>query len=263
MSRAPNLVPRIRVDTRKLRQRIEIAKRSGDQGATEGARVMAAAFVDFVLTTSPQDTNRYVNGWIEAARDVRATQRTPLPIQESRSRNRILAALEGQVRRLDKKAEQLETVLDRWYYTKGRTGPWLRKKEAELRRLHKRRERAAEELAKFIGAEGAIAIDLYGRKGAKTQRLTTVRTKVYGGVGAIIHAGGARVVRLHNLEPHATFVERRTRVVARAVAVLRSAGLRRAGTAYLRKQAAAGGLKLGAGQIVGGRGLPAEEFSNG
>jgi hypothetical protein len=176
-----------------------------------------------------------------------------LPIRDSRVGKMIEEILIRQLETLERRITAKKKTLDAWYYSRGRTGPWLRKEEGRIHKLERQRDRAAEELAKFYGATGVVAFDLFTDR---AKRRATVRDKIYGGSGAIITAGTRAFTRLHNLEPHASFVERRERVMARALGVLRQVGAKRASRKYLETQAAAGGLRLDTGSTSGRRMLP-------
>lgn len=266
----PTNVPVVHINTAELQRRVAVARASGPRGMEEGVKVMASAFVDFADRVSPKDTNRFVNGFIMAGAEIGATSKQPYPVRESRYRKMIENVLIRQERTFARQAKALETTLDRWYYSKGRSGPWLRKKERELRKLKKRHVRAGEELAAFRANPHAVGIDLFNRKydvkvdgegnvlsvKAYIARLASVRTKIYGGKGALITSGRRVFARLHNLEAHASFAERRHRVVARAMSQLRRVGVRRASRRYLEHQAIAGGLRLAGGSVSGSRGLP-------
>lgn len=262
---APTMTaPVVTINTDLLRRRLETARQSGPRAREDAARVLAAAFVEFAVEHAPRDTNRYVNGWIMAARQVGATTRTPLPTRESRYRKMYENVLTRQLTRLERKSKSLARTLDRWYYSKGRRGPWLRKMERELRKLERRAERAREELEAFRSNPDVIVMDLFRRKGGRaTQRLATTRSAIYGGAGALLRAGSRVFVRLHNREAHASFVEREHRIVSRAMGQMRRVGVRRAGRAYIERQAIAGGLRVAAGSVAGSRGLPAGRLGRG
>lgn len=87
-------------------------------------------------------------------------------------------------------------------------------------------------------AEGAAAIFIGGRA-TKTQfrvsNLGRVDVKIHGGSASLHRVGGQSLVEMRNAEPHARIVERRTRLMARAIAGARrdAPGLRRIGAKHL------------------------------
>lgn len=201
-------------------------------GARKAAlRAMVEAAFEPMIREAPRDTNRFVRGWIMAARDVKATRVAVPAVKPSRYRAEILAILEGQVAVLARALDRKRGVLDRWYTARGRSvsrgyGARLRREVAAAER---RLRRAVEELAKARGESAALLFDAV--RGGR--RVSTVRERIYGGSGAYLEAGGRVFARLHNKEPHARIVERRTGLLRRANSRARRAGLRRAGRSYL------------------------------
>lgn len=194
-------------------------------------RALVTEAFDPVIREAPRDTNRYVRGWIMACRDLGAT-RAPVPqVQPSRYRAEIMAILEDQAASIARAIARKRAVLDRWYTAKGRpvTRGYGAKLRREIERLEKRLRRAVEELSKAQGQPAALLFDAV-RGGRK---LSTVREKIYGGSGVYLEAGGKLFARLHNKEPHARLVERRTQLLKRAQTRARTRGLKRASKSYL------------------------------
>ena len=207
-------------------------------------KVMGQEFVKHLSVMAPRDTNRYVRGWIEAGNKAGLTSSPLPPVVPSRSADRLAGRLERQLAEWEARLERARKVVLYWdalhqsrYVARGRSDKWeknllARKAEAEKRveKLVVLVERAKAQVEAFE-ATGGSGIVIWGRK-TKSQlakgQLATVRERVYGGAGQFIRNGWNSLVRLHNLEGHATLVEKRYRVVARALAMVRATGARRA-----------------------------------
>lgn len=236
-----------RIDTSVLRGKLAGLEQRADAAAAAVLLSGADTFVGFMDKFARRDTGRYVRGWIEAGNDLPIPQRRPPALKASRWEQKIRGALESQIDRLVKQINSLHGILDAWYYSKGRPlNAWARGKQAEVNRLTRRLERAVGQYREYLGADGpVIAFDVFSqgrtkitREGVRKRlRLTTVRTKIYGGEGTLRAGPDGPSVILHNREPHASLVERRYRFVARArgmVRALTEAEGRRIATRHLK-----------------------------
>ncbi len=207
----------------------ELARR---RAAAEAVKPLAAVFVDTMEIVAPRDTNRYVRAWQLAANDAGLPPRAVLPVRSSSKRAEWIKALEGQVDYWARQADKWQRLMtlyeqyDAAHPTKKNGEP--RKKRtatASYRRYRRLRDRAAREvkkadeiLAEALASEGFLLFDKGGfapgraaRFGKRKRFRTTIRAKVYGGEGSVMHIGPVTLVRLHNREPHASIVSRSAR----------------------------------------------------
>lgn len=230
------------VNVRGLVAKINAIRRDLPNAERHAVALLGRAQVDLFQAISPRDTNRYVRGWLAAGNSAGVGSWSLPPIEESRSHVRSVARVEAQLRgyarRLqaaEKNAEYWHRLYQRRYADTNRRDRWERNAKDRVRRADVRAEklrvlveRLTETLAQLRADPSAIVI---GGRRTKSDlavgRLITVRDREYGGVGAIIQSGDRTYIRLHNLEPHASIVESRSRVVGRVVAALRIAGLQR------------------------------------
>ena len=209
-------------------------------------QLMAEEFVNHALSISPRDTNRYVRGWIEAGNKSGVGSWPLPPLIDSKFADKFAARLESQLASNESRMAAEQAAVKHWadlhqerYLSKGRTDKWerslLKKKreaEARLAKVTALVERAREQVKKFHA--GAIVI--WGKKTKRAyslSQLATVRENAYGGDGKVIKDGYQTFVLLHNLEAHATIVEKRWRVVARATGRLRAVGFKKASKAMV------------------------------
>lgn len=157
-------------------------------------------------------------------------------------------------RRTEKQLERLELAEDRWFRLKEsderrpnhRRWKSYRAKLKILDRIEKSMERALEQWkaareaagAGVSAEDGAAAIFIAGRKTKTRFRLSNVGRvirRIFGGEARLIRAGTMSVVEIRNMEPHARIVERRTRLMSRALAEARrdTPGLRRVSNRHL------------------------------
>lgn len=219
------------IDDSGLRRKTRtLAERAAPAGL-EVARSGADHFVEFMVEKAPRDTRRYVRAWVQAGNQAGLTRRPVPPLQESRWQAQFLDALERQIERHVDRINTLQGMLDRWYYSKGRPlGSWARRKQREIERRTRYLIKAVEHLRRFQNASAPVLF-FAGAEAAQfsgtgiwrdvRRRASTIRDKVYGGRGAVVEEGGEARIVLHNLEPHVTLVERRTRLVGRGRAAVK------------------------------------------
>ena len=237
----------VTVDYSAFKARMARMRRDGASGREAFALAMAAAFAQNVVKLSPIDTHRYVRGWMEAARGAGVRVGALPPIVNSRKKDQITEALVKQVNATRKREGALLNARKLWYEdsNRPRRGYYF-KLERQIQRAGERARRAEEELQKFLGATGGIAM-MRGSGAALNgyQRLIsadalnlTVRDKVYGGRGRVLRGGSVTGVLLHNLEPHCRVVEKYRRPAGRARVTLAQSGLQKLKPEYVKRLAA-------------------------
>ena len=222
-------LPKVTLDDRVWRSRVEAAERVLPFAAEEAAVAQAGVFVDAVAVLTRRDTNRLVRGWIIAGRQVGATERAVPPVQVSKRGAEI-------ERKLTEQVERTTAIWRMWrswqehYQRERRTGqPYYRKITRELRKADRRRERAVEQLRLFLEADGVgvIFFDVENpTQRNQNRRLSTVRTNIHGGKGEVVRTGDAAGVALTNLEPHFWVVERNPSLGHPATAAATAAAVR-------------------------------------
>lgn len=220
-----------KLDIRPFQAKLRAMVHERPRAATEVAKLIAHSVIRDVVTHAPRATNRYVRGWVQANNEASLEPMNLPTLMPNPKYDEFRRLLERQVEQNRRSAERLRGVLDAWFYSKGRrlTG-YGRRLEGALRRVEHRLMRSEQELAKFIAADGqAVLVFVAGRD----RILTTVREKVYGGRGRLVVDQGGAYVEAQNLEPHATIVEARTGVVAKAAAKFRAFGINRSKRVYI------------------------------
>lgn len=239
------------LDTTKFRRQIDNCKRAGPEGRKAAVLALAEEVVSSLEIMWPRDTNKSMNGWKAAGNAAGLRTRMLLPINRSSRHDLYVAALSEQMAQAQREYMRWDRM-DKLYQSQNRTRePYYRKIQRFKRAAAKRIDKAAEQLRLVNESEGVIFMDrggyLYGDrrflKSGYLQRLSTVRTKVYGGSARRIEAGSQTFIELTNHEPHAKMVERVARhghPLRQAIAHARSLGGRRITQAYLKKMRAAG-----------------------
>ncbi|MBX3380870.1 MAG: hypothetical protein KF805_12320 [Phycisphaeraceae bacterium] len=164
--------------------------------------------------TAPTDTGRFKKNLAEAAN---AAGVGPLPVIATK-RSRYA---EIYLSRLTESVAYWKFMDDR-YQRENRT------REPFYRKILRKRARAERELARFEQTNDAIVIG--GLRGSKDP---SVRYKLYRGSGRIVQTRNTTVVQVHNTEAHASFVERRSKVMRNAISAVKAGG---AGIARLTKK---------------------------
>jgi len=203
-----------------LKNRIARAVANAPAAKAVAASIWGAKFIELMDKRAPRDTNRYVNGWLQAGRGAGVSSLPDHPLRPTQSQ--YLFRLEQQYFREVKRLALLELDLRIWYEQK--TGRKKRGYYNKLKRaVEKARERVArseEEIKKASGDANVIVIG--GRKSraknpvGKLSGLATVRLNQYGGEGSLKMVGTTAILTLHNKEPHCKLVERRFRSVGSA-----------------------------------------------
>jgi hypothetical protein len=238
---------RAKVSTQGLQRRLAGLSSAAPEAGETAVQIMAQEFLGSVVDASPRDTNRYVRGWMEAGNKAGVSSYALPQIEPSRFADRFAARLERQLVEWEQKLEEAERIERYWrelhqerYVAKGRTDKWerdlLKKAKAAAARVEKTRGLvtiAREQVDKYHAGAVVIWGRSVKREFSKGQ-LATVREQAYGGDGKMMRNGWGTVVLLHNLEAHASIVEKRLRIVARATARLRAVGFKRATRAMTR-----------------------------
>lgn len=213
---------RTTMNIRGLQMRLRAMANASPAARRSAVRIMGETVIKRVLATSPADTNRYKRGWAEAG-NAAGVGIFAVPQYNRSSRYSEMLS------KLADAAADWRYILKTRYDDKGRNDRHRAKAQAQLEKAEKR-------LADFLSNESGavVGFNLYGGG-----RQFSARHKIYGGRGRIVSIGDRTYVELHNLEPHATMVEKQRGVMRRAVGSLRGAGLKRAGKGYIDRQAAA------------------------
>lgn len=240
-----------RVDDRRFRQAARGWARG--QAAAEKVVVMdlGEEFVRLLLKESPQDTRRYIAGWIQAANQAGIGGGIPVPaIRRSKYADKLIVRLERQLIFLQKQVARAEEAEKFWagvyanrYERYNRRDRWAMDC---LRKLEKARKRAktmsdlvqfaSDQLSKFKNGD-AGEIVIWGKKEARVtakRAYASVRDKVYGGTGRWRRAGYRTFLELKNNEAHASLVEASKHPVRYATLGTYGQGLRKVQTRSVR-----------------------------
>lgn len=221
-----------KTDTSKMVKSIRQMANASHAARRQAIKIIAGEVVLGVVRDSPRDTNRFVRGWIEAGNKAGVTSLAVPSLNQSSRHDQIAARLQRQL-------AKWQGIVQR-YERQGR-------RDKHYNQAVRRRDAAKRELERFWATEdgAVVAFDLYKwQRNYSGRKLTTVRHNIQGGEGQIITAGDHTFVHLHNKEPHASVVERRTGVMRIAMAKYKAVGLRRATKGYIARVAAAGGVPV-------------------
>lgn len=236
----------VKVDLRGLKRRLHDAEAVGGKASLAALTVIGRDFGAVLMATSPTDTNRYKRGWGEAINQAGLGPVSLPPMEKSKYAERMLERLEQQVERFAARMEIMRKAAEYWqkvymnrYERPGRKGQWERdcaaKRDNAVKNFEmasKQHARAVEQVQQF----DPMGLVIWGRKSRdgklRMAEVSTVRTKFYGGRGGLLGSwvsgyGSEVMLYLHNLEPHASIIEKNHRVVARAFAAVRRPGVRR------------------------------------
>jgi len=234
--------PTVYIDDRLFREKIRKMKAN----QPEAGRAMVVELVDLAADGLLQfsapfnDTNRYYNGWADAATKA-GSPRAMLPLEKPKRYADIRARLQ---RQHDVSRDIFKFWSKRVAGIEARGGnyaKWKSYKQAK-KKLSKAVDvfdRAIENLEHFQETGGVGAINFAGkyggaqRTGLSLAALDRTIHKVYGGSGRVFNIGPKWLAELRNAEPHAKLVERKHRVISRTKARLRKLGARSASQKYL------------------------------
>lgn len=250
-----------RVDDSAMRKQHASMLRRGGLARSAGVQEMARQVCRVAFASANHDTNRFRraialmhNQMLPAG----GGGRDAIPVPPLRQSDEVLTQrkrLERQIKQSGARVKSADKTIETWDPIANRVDPppksllamrgnASRKRKAAAivraakrtkRKAEKQVARAEEELALFDRSPFAIVMG--GRRtksAAALGRLSTVRTKVYGGTATVRELGAMTVVELRNKEPHARIVEKRDRTMRGALAAgFRGTGLRRIGRRHL------------------------------
>lgn len=237
-----------KLDTSRLHAKLRALEAAGREADEAAVQVLGEVFIDRVVELTPRDTNRAVNGWIEAGRAAGVTTRPLLPYNVSSRRQQWLDELAEEEAALARTVERRAAWKDRAdqedrakagmrrrdgkaYARRSRTASY-KANVRKLRVAERRLARVREEIEKAVGSEFFVFFSARFGKRA----YSTVRTTVYGGTGRRIVEPGRAAVEFVNREPHVRLIERNPNLghpIATAMAVVRSLGYQVAGKKWL------------------------------
>lgn len=200
-------------DISGIRRRVADLQRRGALARGTAAKVYADELLRAIDRDTPRDTNRMAAGFMQGAN---AAGLGPFDVPAVKASEKF-----------PKMQRTLQRQLNKWlnlraiYEREGRTGqPYYRK----ILRAVESATRQIELLT-----DTSILVQNRGRRVR-----WTVRHRVYGGTGRRIETPGGTFFQVRNLEPHAIIIDRRRKIVARALGQARLTGLRKVRRSYLR-----------------------------
>lgn len=239
-------------------RKLRLAARNTESARREGAELVVRGLVIALSSRSPRDTNRYVRGWLIAGR--MAGVSLPLPsLKESKYHAAYVILLERWVATCERRLRDVENRIE-FMYPNGRPRKGGRaydrlnaKADAARARLDQARrdldtvkadpfaavfhtekfrtdghvERSTNARGKresrwvrgeHLGVVSNDTRDVLDR--AAEVGKVSIRTKVYGGYGALRHVAGKTLIHLRNLEAHSAIVEARKGVAKSSLAAL-------------------------------------------
>lgn len=248
----------LKMDLRGLRRRLHDAEAVAGRASLAALTVIGRDFAQSLMANSPEDTARYKRGWGEAINQAGLGPVSLPAMKKSKYAERLLDRLEQQVDRFAARMERRRKVAEFWekvyqnrYERPGRKGQWERdcaaKRDMAVKNYEtakKQHEKAVEQVKSF----DPMGLVIWGRQSTdgklRMREVSTVRVKNYGGRGGLLGSwvsgyGSEVMLFLHNLEPHASIVEKSHRVVARASAAVKRPGVRRRARDVIGKRLAA------------------------
>ena len=236
-----------RIDDSRFRARIGAIRRELNPAGITFNAVVASEIVKYPILAGPKDTNAYVRGWQIAHNKLvplgngRIAPVTVFPLRESRYSRQNRHRLERQLQKWELIVQNLQrSVAHMRSFKTSSTRTAVA--ERNLRKAITIRDMARQQLARIDSPGGGSAIVIGGRKTQgffTTGSLATARVGFYGGDARVISIGRRSMIEVRNMVPHAHLVERRTRLVAAALAASKSRGLQVGRTAYKGRLAAA------------------------
>lgn len=215
---------KVTVDTTRLRRKLRAAQ------ATElprrAALVQQTTAVTKIALDMPgkngliYDTGRWRAALAQAANEVGAGPFVPATIREGRL-NKVI------VRRAVKQYTIAQARVN-WYDS---LGPLTRSQQKQADKARRWLDTAKAYLERVGVGKSTIAVGLFGNGPVKTY------DRIYGGRGYFIRGGsGLLTVALHNMEPHASLVEWRYKVMRLATSVVgKLTGMKQVKSAYVRQ----------------------------
>lgn len=179
------------------------------------ARALGEEFCKYMIDSAPRDTNRYLRGWLLAARQAGILIPTP-GLNVSSRRDRFIAQLQRQLAVRERRLKNLLFQKRVWYDQKperSKDGYYTQYLVPEIPKVEKSIKQAQRILKQASGSDHFIFIP--SRLDA-TRVTDTVRTRIYGGEGRLVQDEHSVRVDMRNLEIHARFLERKHMLAKRA-----------------------------------------------
>lgn len=240
----------LQLDATKLYQKVRTYEQRSPGARLEAAREVMAPLMAEIVALTPIDTGRLAAGYAQAANAAGLGPIAVPPIQPSKRAEEAERKLEEQIKYFQKVVEQLDRIIAAGggqFQGKGIDRSTATRRRATAQR---RVQRAQKQLEKWLGSnDRGIVIGLFFAAGGTTgnQVATTVREDVKGGTGSAVVTQFFSGYRIHNLEPHATLVERNTGTVKAALNGAKAFRIKRVGRKYLASIGAGDAARRAAG----------------
>lgn len=242
--------PKVFIDRKGFDLKIKRLK----QNVPEAGRQTVVALMDIAghslvdFSDGFTDTNRYINGWIDAANQV-GVNIAKRQLKRPKRFHEIGAVLRKQERISEGIfkfwSARVKGMEQRPGHAKWKSYREAKKKLSKAVDLY---DRAIENRERFDETKGTGVIN-FGPKSKNKILLSSLNRvifKTYGGSGRIFQRGTQWFGEMRNAEPHAKLVEKKHRVVSKTKARLRLIGGRNASKKYL-ESLTAGVVGAGAG----------------
>lgn len=224
----------IKVDGAELHRRLDHLRRNMGLVITTAIEEINVLIAVRIEETSPRDTNRFVRGWLLACADVGPIPAAIPGVQASARHQQYLAYLEKEANRVGRMLKSAQAKMEWWYLSKpdrNRNRPAFHELSRAITQLSKWHNRLIEEYVKLDGDPTGLLMD----KERGQRNYSTVRVGIYGGRGIISEQSDRVTVVLHNREPHATIVEKRYGILARAMREVKRLGIARVNKSLVRR----------------------------
>ena len=226
----------VRSDTTQLMKSIEALKRQQTVARQAQLTALANNCAKGFEAFTPEDTGRLKKAWLEACGEVGADSAVLPSLKPSRRADRIYQRIRGQWINTHIQRVKLETLFNKWYPDGRKLGEFGQRMKRDLAKVVKREGKLKEQYDLWKQADQAPVI-MIGRGGG--HKYATLRTKVYGGRGAIRDHGERSELLLHNQEPHASIVDSNTGMKSKVARYLKMFGGKQLESKYRTKLAEA------------------------
>lgn len=195
---------RVTVSTEGLRRRSALSMRDLSAAHRRALESAVGPAMAEAAKRAPRDTGRYRRGAAMAANAAGQSVRVPR-VGPSRLAAKYQSILESQIVVFEHELSEA-MIAEAKSTASGVRRDRLRKR---VERARKRIQRSREELAAYQSSGGTALV----MEAGKGRRLTTVRTRLYGGTASFRSRDGESVLAARNREPHASIVESRIPIV--------------------------------------------------
>jgi hypothetical protein len=222
----------VKVDSTLLMRRLDGLRKSLPEISGVAALEGNALIAGRVAETSRRDTNRFVRGWLIAMKMVGPIPAMVPGVQASSRHADYVLKLILERNAVKRELVSVESAIDWWFRNNPtrQNSPYYRKMLARRNKLLFWKERLEEEVRLATKYDDLIFMDAERGK----RNFSTVRVKIFGGRGRMVRNGNFMLVRYHNLEAHTTIVERRDKILARALGEMKTVGAQRMKAAGVR-----------------------------